>query len=209
MTISGGPHEFTIQADEEYLEENIQAFYHVDYVGMNNPGNPNYVNTLKNTFSTFSRAKLNNAVQELRVVLENDLPDILDELEVESVVVCVVPRARTDYTQEQVLFKSTVKSVIEELDGFYDGTGYISRHTQTQTTHLKNATNLTNYNNDGPEPYPGITKDTCTISKNVSQKDILLIDDIYTHDVKIDEDAIQALLDSGANSVVFYAIGKC
>ena len=95
------------------------------------------------------------------------------------------------------------------MDGFYDGTGYISRHTQTQTTHLKNATNLTNYNNDGPEPYPGITKDTCTISKNVSQKDILLIDDIYTHDVKIDEDAIQALLDSGANSVVFYAIGKC
>ena len=39
-------------------------------------------------------------------------------------------------------------------------------------------------------------------------KDILLIDDIYTKTVNIDEDAIQALLDNGARSVFFYAIGK-
>jgi predicted amidophosphoribosyltransferase len=39
-------------------------------------------------------------------------------------------------------------------------------------------------------------------------KDILLIDDVYTCSINIDEDAIQALYDNGANSVIFYAIGK-
>ena len=62
--------------------------------------------------------------------------------------------------------------------------------------------------NDGLNPYVGITNATCRISDNVIGKDILLIDDIYTMTVNIDEDAIQALLSKGANSVSFYAIGK-
>ena len=57
-------------------------------------------------------------------------------------------------------------------------------------------------------PYPGITKATCNISDKVAGKDILLIDDIYTLDVNIDEDAIQALYDMGAKSVRFYAVCK-
>lgn len=57
-------------------------------------------------------------------------------------------------------------------------------------------------------PYPGITKATCTISEEVRGKDILLIDDLYTEGVNIDEDAIQALLDNGAVSVIFYSLGK-
>jgi predicted amidophosphoribosyltransferase len=57
-------------------------------------------------------------------------------------------------------------------------------------------------------PYPGITLDTCTISKNIQSCNILLIDDIYTGNVNIDEDMIQALLISGATSVFFYAVGK-
>lgn len=39
-------------------------------------------------------------------------------------------------------------------------------------------------------------------------KDILLIDDIYTKTINIDEDAIQALIESGAKSVTFYAVGR-
>lgn len=35
-----------------------------------------------------------------------------------------------------------------------------------------------------------------------------MIDDIYTETVNIDEDAIQALLDNGAQAVVFYAVAK-
>ena len=53
------------------------------------------------------------------------------------------------------------------------------------------------YGGEGNLPYPGITKDTCTISDKVRGKDILLIDDLYTASVNIDEDAIQALFDNG------------
>ena len=62
-------------------------------------------------------------------------------------------------------------------------------------------------NDGGDMPYPGITKKTCDISEEVKGRDILLIDDLYTRTVNIDEDAIQALLDNGAESVVFYSIG--
>lgn len=64
------------------------------------------------------------------------------------------------------------------------------------------------YGGNGNLPYPGITKETCTISDKIKNKDILLIDDLYTAKVNIDEDAIQTLLDKGANSVIFYSLGK-
>ena len=57
------------------------------------------------------------------------------------------------------------------------------------------------------QPYPGITEKTCDV-KNVNRKDILLIDDLYTEGVNIDEDAIQTLLDNGATNVFFYSLGK-
>jgi hypothetical protein len=64
------------------------------------------------------------------------------------------------------------------------------------------------YGGDGDMPYVGITKATCKISGDVRGKDILLIDDIYTKGVNIVEDAIQALLDNGPKSVIFYAVAK-
>lgn len=57
-------------------------------------------------------------------------------------------------------------------------------------------------------PYIGITKETCSISDDVIGQDILLVDDLYTKTVNIDEDCIQALLDKGARSVTFCSIGK-
>jgi hypothetical protein len=35
-----------------------------------------------------------------------------------------------------------------------------------------------------------------------------LIDDLYSKSINIDEDAIQALIEKGANRVFFYAIGR-
>jgi hypoxanthine-guanine phosphoribosyltransferase len=64
------------------------------------------------------------------------------------------------------------------------------------------------YGGDGDMPYPGITKHTCKISNEVKGKDILLIDDIYTRTINIDEDAIEALLEKRAKSVVFYSVAK-
>ena len=91
-------------------------------------------------------------------------------------------------------------------DNFIDGTHFIIRHTNTRTTHLRIP--IEGFDNDGRTPYPGITIDTCNMSDQIIGQNILLIDDIYTNNINIDEDVIQALLTNGANSVVFYAIGK-
>ena len=42
----------------------------------------------------------------------------------------------------------------------------------------------------------------------VKSKRILLVDDIYTEGVNIDEDAIQTLYEYGAKKVIFYSIAK-
>ena len=193
---------FVIQSNS-YLSRDVEAFYHTDYIGHKKPGNPDYINMLKNTYNDRPESILDNAVQELRKVLLDDLPQIL---RLTPLTVCVVPRAKTNYQPDQLLFKSTVRDVVNQLNNFFiDGIDYIVRHTNTKTTHLP--PNTPNYNNDGAAPYPGITVETCNISSNVRDKDILLIDDIYTRNVNIDEDAIQALLDEGARSVTFYAVG--
>lgn len=92
----------------------------------------------------------------------------------------------------------------QQLNGFIDGTHDIIRHTDTTTTHLARS----GHGGAGELPYVGITKDTCNISDDVIGQDILLIDDLYTKTVNIDEDCIQALLDKGSRSVIFYSIGK-
>lgn len=196
---------FVIQPNG-FLTQSTQAFYHTDYVGYRRQGNPDYINTLKNTYNSFRISLLNGAAQELRNVLLVDLPQILQTLRLNILTVCVVPRAKTNYQPNQLLFKTTVHDVVNQLNGFSDGTDYVIRHTNTRTTHLP--ANTPNYNNDGDTPYTGITRATCNISNNVRGENILLIDDLYTKTVNIDEDAIQALLDIGAQSVVFYALGK-
>ncbi len=195
---------FKIYANSEYLKHTIQGYFHTDYVRYGNPGNPDYLNDLKNTFNSYPKEKLHNAATKLYNALKEDLSNFDREF-----TVCVIPRskAQNSYSLEQLFFKGVVKMLIEEL-GFNDGSDYIIRHTDTKTTHLAHSKRGAEYAGDGSMPYPGITKDTCNISKDVKGKYILLIDDIYTKSVNIDEDAIQALLDNGAKSVIFYAIGK-
>ena len=79
------------------------------------------------------------------------------------------------------------------------------RHTDTCTTHLSRSSKG---GGGGSMPYIGITKDTCTISEKVKGKHILLIDDIYTKNINVDEDAIQCLLDHGAKDVTFFSIAR-
>ena len=198
---------FIISANS-YLSKNVTAFFNVPYVRMGNPGNPNYLNNLKNTFNDFLQETLQSSVQELKTTLQADLPQVLRSLVYKEMVVCVVPRAKSEgsYHANQQLFRSTVKAVVIETPGFVDGTNYLCRHTDTKTTHLRNP--VQNYTNNGADPYPGILKSTCDISPNVAGKDILLIDDIYTPGINIDEDAISSLLKSRASSVTFYAVGK-
>lgn len=131
--------QFQVLANE-YLSRNTNAFYHVPYTGMRNPGNPDYLNDLKNTFNDFSEQKLQSAVQELRCVLQGDLPQVFRSLGFDTMTVCVVPRAKAEesYHANQQLFRSTVQATIGQIDGLVDGTSYMRRHTNTKTTHLRN-----------------------------------------------------------------------
>ncbi|PNV83687.1 MAG: amidophosphoribosyltransferase [Sulfurimonas sp.] len=194
---------FTIGTNE-YLSYNVQGFYHTNYTRYKNPGNPDYLNDLKNTFNDYSMDKLNSATNQLHNVLKNDLVHFERNL-----TICIVPRSKAEntYAQNQILFKKTIQKVIGEL-GFRDGSNYIIRHTDTKTTHLAHSQRGSQYAGSGDLPYPGITQKTCRISNDVRSKNILLIDDIYTNGINIDEDVIQSLYDKGANSVIFYSVGK-
>ena len=193
----------------KFLTRDINAFYHSDYFGgggrWRNEGTiENVICTLKNDITPLPETVLQIAVQNLSKILSNDLPEIQRLTRLNNLTVCVVPRAKVNYRPDQLLFKSTVQDVVNKLTGFKDGTDFIIRHTDTRTTHRDRA----GFGGNGNLPYPEITKETCGISSDVKDSNILLIDDLYTETVNIDEDAIQALLDAGANSVTFYAIGK-
>lgn len=196
----------------QFISKSIIAFYHSDYHGGNGELRntigtvENIITTLKNQFQDKSRDVLVQAMNNLIAILMQDLPQVLQKTGKTNLTVCVIARAKAEatYSQNQLLLKQAIQNAITKLNGFSDGTNYIIRHTNTRTTHLDRA----GYGGDGDLPYPGITKNTCDISNNVRGKDILLIDDLYTESVNIDEDAVQALIDNGANSVVFYSIGK-
>lgn len=196
---------FTITPNE-YLKKNIQAYYRHDYTTFGTEGNPDFINHLKNSFDSTSVSVLQAGVNELVKVLNEDLPKIKNLHSNTNLTVCVIPRAKAEgsYSDNQKLFKRVISGVVDKLSGLANGTNYIIRQTNTRTTHM----NRSGYGGDGEMPYVGITKDTCKISNEVKGKDILLIDDIYTKGVDIDEDAIQALLDSGAKSVIFYSVAK-
>lgn len=192
-----------------FLKQDINAFYHADYNGGGSWQTLNSIEnliwTLKNDVDPFPD-RLQNVANQFSRILHQDLPQILPITKKSNLVVCVVPRSKAEsyYRKDQLLFREIISLVVDKLPNFSNGTKYITRHTNTRTTHL----DRNGEGGDGNLPYPGITKNTCTISEQVNGKDILLIDDLYTKSVNIDEDAIQALLDNGANSVTFYSIGK-
>lgn len=190
----------------EYLIREIEAYYHQDYTTFGTPGNPDFLNHLKNQFGNASTDLLQTSINELIEILNEDLNTIQNFYNGINMTVCVIPRAKMEsfYTDGQKLFRRVVSHVVDNIDGYSNGTSYIIRHTNTRTTHMDRS----GRGGDGDLPYPGITKATCNISNEVIGEDILLIDDIYTRGVNIDEDAIQALLDEGARNVYFYAVGK-
>lgn len=212
---------FIIKADESWLksvnggkalclQHDVVAFYNFDYHGGGNwkreGTNENMICTLKNDRTPYSQHMLEAAVNRLEGILLADLPKILSENAFRRMRVCVVPRAKREehYMENQRLFRNTIQQALRRLSYFEDGSHDIIRHTDTRTTHSDRSGNGGN----GDKPYCGITMATCHISNNVRGKDILLIDDLYTKTIGIDEDAIQALYDSGAKCVFFYAIGK-
>lgn len=199
---------FIMEANQ-FLSRNVPGYFHADFHGAGQPGNPDFLYKLKNDpHHKWSQQHIRYAISDMNEVLGIDLPEIIKQVEASTLTVCVVPRAKAEasYRPDQLMFKATVGAYARSTPGFADGSDFIIRHTNTRTTHLRNP--VDGFENDGRMPYPGIASDTCNFSAHIRGRDILLVDDIYTKTVNIDEDMVQALFDNGARSVVFYAIGN-
>jgi hypothetical protein len=191
-----------------YLKREVQAYFNSKYSSGAGQWQvkgsiENIICTLKNDITPYTEIVLQNVCGQLENILKTDLPQVLKLSGKNSLVVCVVPRAKVNYNANQLYFKKTVSKVANQLQGFIDGTDYIKRVKDTKTTHRARS----GHGGNGDMPYPNITVNTCDFSIYVKDRDILLIDDLYTNSVNIDEDAIQALFDKGAKSVIFYSIG--
>ena len=205
---------FKIEANT-FLKKEVQGYYHTLYKKMSDPcTETRHINILKNDIESFLPQMLEEASEKLYKNLSDDLPKILKEQNM-PLYICVVPRAKPEkyYKPSQLLFKKTIRTFVENTWGNdrlncvtgYDGIDYITRIKKTKTTHL--SYNYLLDTSTSPSPYVGISKDTCTFSPEIKDKNILLIDDLYTYSVNIDEDMIQTLYDNGAASVCFYSIG--
>lgn len=190
-----------------FLRARITGYFHQYYTGFRQQDNPDFLNTLKNTFNSEQRRILINARDEVIDILMQDIPEIMRENNIPNCLCVCVPRAKASetYAATQQMFKEAVSIAANNIHGVIDGTDFIRRVDSTKTTHLRTAANILN---DGDDPYPGITVATCEIDRNrIMNQNIILVDDIYTRNVNIDEDCIQALLNNGARYVVFYSIG--
>lgn len=186
----------------DFLHRDVLGYYHQFYRGYKEPGNPHAVNVVKNTFKSEKKEMLIESGNAILGALMEDLPSIIRENDLLHCAILCVPRAKSlkNYSPSQLIFRQAVTFAAKNLN-LINGVEYIVRTMDTRTTHLKNDTS-------GALPYVGITKETCYLDKeNINGKDIILIDDIYTKTINIDEDCIQALFDNGARSVIFYCIG--
>lgn len=202
---------FTIYPNA-FLSTQVNGYFHQWYVGFGQDHNPDFINVLKNTFGNTPQRALLEARNTTIEILIDDLSELMIVEDMPNCICMCVPRSKAlnTYTELQLMFQEAVSCAARNILGATDGTGYMWRINNTYTTHLDRATQEGRLNilNGGSKPYIGITKDTCIINRNnIQNRDIILVDDIYTKNINIDEDCIQALLDNGAKRVVFYSIG--
>lgn len=192
------------------------------YTGMGTEGNPDYINHLKaddNLGYVYlgghdgSRWLWNmNAASLAYRVLEYSLSTLVEQgLAPKNPTVCYVPRAKREehYSSYQLAFKQVLRDVVRDL-GYNDGIDYIQRVKNMPTTHRKDES-LCYFEGD---PVIEVEKNdqvnfmaqSCTFSEEIRGKDIILVDDIYTRGVNIDEYAYRSLLEAGAKSVILYTL---
>lgn len=194
----------------DFLKKDITGYFHQYYTGYKKPDNPDFINTIKNTFNKETQEKLIDAKNKVVKILMQDIPDIMKVTNTSNCLCVCVPRAKalTSYADSQLMFKQATGFAANNIKGVIDGTDCIIRFKNTFTTHLGKAAREGRILNDGDEPYLGIIVDTCKIDKTkIKSQNIILIDDIYTKSINIDEDCIQALFDGGAKNIIFYSIG--
>ena len=80
---------FVIKSNS-FLNKNIEAFYSMDYIIMEQNPKSNCLNQFKNTFNTSIQD--NSAVSNLQKILLEDLMNF------SNLTVCIVPRAKAENT---------------------------------------------------------------------------------------------------------------
>lgn len=195
--------------ENNFLRYNTTAYYSIDFESYGQSGQLSFLHTLKNNWLSNKEFDLIDAKNEARDKVYNFLLDYDREYNItENMLVCRVPRSKIYFEDSQLYFQEAIKEAVtlanQNLNSrLIDGIEYITRIKDVATTHLSK-----NRQEGDIMPYPGITKDTCSISNEVRGRTILLIDDIYTLGVGVVEDCIQALYDKGARKVIFYAVGR-
>lgn len=200
----------------DFLHHAAVCYYVLDYLRYGHPDNPEFILTLKNTYNDESIRDLELAKQQVRDILVRWMPKVMECSGLTSCTMVCVPRAKklSTYTDKQLYLLAGVSEAARLLRGYNvtDGTSAIVRVADTKTTHLKDSTPRITASGDrevntGDSPYPGITEATCRINTtHIRGKNVLLVDDIYTGGVNIDEDCIQALYDAGAANVVLFTL---
>ncbi|MDE7243457.1 MAG: hypothetical protein K2O18_05695 [Oscillospiraceae bacterium] len=204
---------FTLPVNS-YLKRKTDCYFILNYLRYGVPGNPEFILTLKNTFNSESVDNLRRAKNRVVELLTKHTPYVMKNAGISCCTMVCVPRAKEfdTYTKNQMYLLDGVSEAARQLSNVTDGTGAIVRTVSTKTTHFRKPVERVTSNgereaNTGKDPYPGITKDTCKIdTEAIRGKTILLVDDIYTAGVNIDEDCIQALYNAGAEKVVLFTL---
>lgn len=197
-------HQFNLK-ENSYLDKKACGYFSYDYVGYQQPDNPDFINRLKNMTKKWNELELVHDFIMAYETAYKAIGEIIRKETFSNCVVAVIPRSKTEnsYSQSQRLFRKAISCATDKL-GLSNATDAIKRIRNTKTTHSWRLEN-----NAGNAPYPGITKDTCEISaRAITGKNVILVDDVYTEGVNIAEDCIQTLYDLGAKCVILYVIAK-
>ena len=200
----------------DFLKRSSVCFYVLDYLRYDDPDNPQFILDLKNTFDNETVKTLEAAKKTARDIIVKWAPEVMRRMSMRTCTMVCIPRAKAfdTYRDTQMYLLKAVSEAAQALSGrgVADGTRAIRRVVSTKTTHLPDRTERVTASggreaNTGDKPYPGITKKTCQIDAGLIRgREILLVDDIYTGGVYIDEDCIQALYDAGAAKLVLFTL---
>ena len=189
--------------NDAFLRCDVDLYFHAYYYGFSSSlNNLKYVNYLKNDRRDYD-AVISKCEDRAALVLAADLAALVQQYG--SLTVCGIPRSKREdsYHPAKMGLKRAIRKAVAMNPHLTDGLDYIVRHTNTLCTHRS----YWGYGGDGEGPRPGLLRDTCKLSGAIAGKNIVLVDDIYTAGVGIDEDGVQALLDAGAKSVIMYTFG--
>ncbi len=85
------------------------------YLRYREPGNPDFLNTLKNTLNNYCPSVLKSARQEVYDRVRRDIPDIMKAEGLEEAVIAVVPRSKAFMSPNQLGFRDAVQECVKIL----------------------------------------------------------------------------------------------